>query len=162
MDQTEYYNDMMYRLEELLFHELSEMAAWKVEFIGVDFIQSKDIKGNTEEEIIENTIKEIINAELVKQMNYKIGGNGVLLRLTMKDCLHMPKEIKLKRNKIKPFVCPMAYMVLDQLIEKLGYETTYLADLDINEQTGECVAQCAIYENPDKIGLVCDWSEEAT
>ncbi len=54
----------------------------------------------------------------------------------------------------------MAYMVLDQLIEKLGYETTYLADLDIDDNTGECTATCAIYETPEKIGLVCDWSEE--
>jgi hypothetical protein len=161
MDRTEYFNDMIYRLEELLYHELSGMAAWKVEFVGTDFIQSKEIKGDNEEEIVKNTIKEIVNAGLVKEMSYAIGGKGVLLRLTMEECIHLPKEIKLKKDKIEPFVCPMTYMVLDQLIEKLGYETTYLADLDIDENTGKCTATCAIYETPEKIGLVCDWSEEA-
>ena len=160
MDRTAYFNDMMYRLEELLFHELSGMAAWKVEFIGVDFIQSKDIKGDTGDEIIQNTIKEIVDAGLVKEMSYAVKGRGILLRLNMKGCIHMPKEIRLKQDKIKPFVCPITYMVLDQLIEKLGYETTYLAGLDIDEEAGECRAHCAIYENPDKIGLVCDWNEE--
>lgn len=160
MDRTEYFNDMIYRLEELLYHELSGMAAWKVEFVGTDFIQSKDIKGDNEQDVIENTIKEITGAGLVKDMTYAIGGKGVMLKLTMKGCIHLPKEIKLKKDKIEPFVCPITYMVLDQLIEKLGYETTYLADLDIDEKRGECEVHCAIYETPEKIGLVCDWSEE--
>jgi hypothetical protein len=51
-------------------------------------------------------------------------------------------------------------MILDQLIEKLKYETTYLAKLDFNETTRECKVKCAIYETPDKIGLVSDWSKE--
>ena len=160
MDRTEYFNDMIYRLEELLYHELSGMAAWKVEFVGTDFIQSKDIKGDNEREVIENTIKEITGAGLVKDMTYAIGGKGVMLKLTMKGCIHLPKEIKLKKDKIEPFVCPITYMALDQLIEKLGYETTYLADLDIDENAGKCIATCAIYETSEKIGLVCDWSEE--
>jgi hypothetical protein len=67
MDRTDYFNDMIYRLEELLYHELSGMAAWKVEFVGTDFIQSKDIKGDNEQEVIENTIKELTGAGLVKE-----------------------------------------------------------------------------------------------
>ena len=51
-------------------------------------------------------------------------------------------------------------MILDQLIEKLKYETTYLAKLDFNETTGECNVKCAIYETPDKVGMVSDWSKE--
>ncbi len=31
MDKTDYCNHIMVRLEELLFHELSVCAAWKVE-----------------------------------------------------------------------------------------------------------------------------------
>ena len=51
MGKTEYFNDMMARLEELFYHELSDCACWKTEFIGVDFIQSKDIQGKTPSEI---------------------------------------------------------------------------------------------------------------
>jgi len=47
MNKMEYCNEIMVRLEELFFHELSGGAAWKVELVGVDFIQSKEIKGNT-------------------------------------------------------------------------------------------------------------------
>jgi hypothetical protein len=160
MDQTEYFNNMLVRLEELLYHELSGCAAWKVELVGIDFIQSKKIEGNSEDEIIKNCIQEIMANKLVTSMTYSIGGKGILLNLNMKGCIHLPKETRLKKDGVTPFICPIANMILDQLIEKLNYETTYLAKLDINEKTGECNVKCAIYETPEKIGLVSDWSKE--
>ncbi|MFZ3138706.1 MAG: hypothetical protein WA126_15095, partial [Thermodesulfovibrionales bacterium] len=157
---VEHFNHMLVRLEELLYHELSGCAAWKVELVGIDFIQSKKIEGNTEEEVINNCIKEITADGLVKSMTYSIGGKGILLNLKMKDCIHLPKEVKLKKDNINPYICPIANMIMDQLIEKLKYETTFLAKLNINERTGECKVKCAIYETPDKIGLVSDWGKE--
>ena len=83
-----------------------------------------------------------------------------MLSLTMNDCIHLPKEARVKKDGIAPYICPIANMILDQLIEKLNYETTYLARLDIDENSGECIVQCAIYETADKIGEVSDWSRE--
>ena len=160
MDEIEYCNDIMVRLEELLFHELSGCAAWKVELIGVDFIQSKDIKGNTPDELIENSIREIKAAGLVDEMTHEIGGKGIKLELRMKDCVHLPKEVKLKKDGIEPYICPITNMILDQLIEKLNFETTFVAEVSIDENSGECKTTSAIYEDEDKIGLVSDWSEE--
>ena len=160
MDRVEYFNDMLVRLEELLYQELSGCAAWKVELVGVDFIQSKKIEGKTENEIIERCIQAITGNGLVKEMTFSIAGKGVLLNLKMKDCVHLPKEARLKKEGITPFICPIANMILDQLIEKLGYETTYLAKLDIDGKTKECRVKCAIYETTDKIGTVSDWARE--
>jgi len=160
MDKMDYCNDMLVRLEELLYHELSGCAAWKVELIGVDFIQSKNIQGTTPDEVIQNCIREIREAGLVKDMGYQIGGRGIKLDLTMKGCAHLPKEARLRKVGVQPYICPISNMVMDQLIEKLNYETTYLARLDIDEKTGACRALCAVYEDEDKIGLVCDWKEE--
>lgn len=160
MNEMEYCNDVLVRLEELLFHELSGCAAWKVELVGVDFIQSKDIQGDTPDDVIQNCIREIKSAGFVEEMNYAISGEDVKLELTMKGCCHLPKEIKLRQDGIKPYICPLANMVLDQLIEKLDYETTYVADLVIDEKSGECRVWSAIYENEDKIGCVCNWNEE--
>ena len=160
MDKIEYCNDMLVRLEELLFHELSGCAAWKVELVGVDFIQSKNIKGSTPEKVIENCIKEIIAAGLVKDMSYVIGGQGVKLELSVNGCAHLPKEIRLKKDGVTPYICPITNMILDQLIEKLGYDTTYVAELRIDEKTGKCWSRSAVYENEGKIGCVCNWDEE--
>lgn len=160
MDRVKYFNDMLARLEELLFHELSGCAAWKVELVGIDFIQSMNIKGETEDEVISNCIKEITSNGLVKEMIYSIGGKGILLNLKIKDCIHLPKEVKVKGDGIKPYLCPIANMILDQLIEKLKYETTYLAKLDIDEGSKTCRVKCAIYKTPDMIGVVSDWTKE--
>ena len=160
MNDMTYCNEMLVRLEELLFHELSGCAAWKVELVGVDFIQSKDIQGSNEDEIIQNCIKEIKSAGLVKEMSYEIGGKGVKLELKMKGCVHLPKEEKLKKDGVKPYICPITNMIMDQLIEKLGYETAYLGEVIIDEKTGECRTRSAVYENIDKIGVVSDWDKE--
>ena len=160
MNKMEYCNELIVRLEELLFHELSGCAAWKVEMVGVDFIQSKNIQGNTPDELVGNSIKEIVDSGLVTEMTHEIGGRGVLLTLSMKGCAHLPKEVRLKKNGVKPYICPITNMILDQLIEKLNYETTYLSEIEIDEKTGECRTRSAIYEDETKIGLVCDWNEE--
>lgn len=160
MNSIEYCNDIMVKLEELLFHELSGCAHWKVELVGVDFIQSREIKGDTAEQIVQSCIKEIKAAGLVKDMDYKIGGKGIKLELTIKDCIHLPKEKKLKADGVKPYICPITNMVLDQLIEKLNFETTYLARVQIDENSGKCKTISAIYEGESKIGLVCDWSKQ--
>ena len=43
---------------------------------------------------------------------------------------------------------------------KLGFGTTYVADLEVDEKSGECLIKSAIFESPAKIGNVCDWSDE--
>lgn len=159
MDERSYFNDMLVRLEELLFHELSGCAAWKVELIGVDFIQSKNIEGNTVDEVIGSCIKEIIASGVAKDITYSIGPRGILLILKIKDCIHLPKEAKLREEGVTPYICPITNMILDQLIEKLNFEVTYIAELNIDEHKGECVIKSAIYEDADKIGQVSDWTK---
>jgi hypothetical protein len=160
MDQIDYFNGLMARTEELFYHELSDCAAWKTEFIGVDFIQSKDIKGGSPAEIIESCIQEITAAGLIKGASYSIGGQDILLYLRIQECIHVPKEVKLLKGGIEPYNCPIVNMVLDQLIEKLNFETTYVADLEVDPAANECLIKCAIFETADKIGNVCDWSDE--
>jgi len=160
MDNMTYCNELMARMEELFFHELSDCAGWKTEFIGVDFIQSKNIKGKHRDEIISNCIKAITKAGLAKEGAFAVAGKDVLLRLKITGCVHMGKEIKLKERGIKIYNCIIANMINDQLIEKLGYETAYVASIDANEKTGVCELLVAIYENKGKIGCVSNWKEE--
>jgi hypothetical protein len=70
------------------------------------------------------------------------------------------KEVLLVKSGIKPYNCPIVNMILDQLIEKLGYCTTYVAKLDVPEDAhGQpCRVKAAIYSTPEKIGAVSDWS----
>jgi len=159
MDKISYFNDMLVRFEEIFYHELSGCAQPKVEFVGTDFLQSKKIEGDTVEKVVENCIKEITAAGLVEDITYSIHGFGVLLKLNMKGCIHMPKEIKLKKDGVHPYLCPIANMILDQILEILNYAGVYTAEMKIEENKGECIVKCAIYENVDKIGQVSDWTK---
>lgn len=160
MNEMEYCNEIMVRLEELLYQELSGCAAWKVELIGVDFIQSKDIKGNTADEVIQNCIREITSAGLVKDMQYRIGGKGIKLELHMDRCVHLPKETRLRQDGVKPYICPITNMIVDQLIEKLHYETSFIGDIHIDERSSSCRVRSAVFEDEGKIGCVSDWNKE--
>ena len=162
MDRISYLNNCMARLEELVLQELGWQASWKVDMVGIDFIQAKKIEGDTVEKVVESCSQEITAAGIVKEITYTVGGLGILLTLNMKSCLHIPMEARLKKDGIKPFMCPIANMFLDRIIEVLHYETYYIADLTIDENKEECTVRCAIYENDDKIGLVSDWSQTAT
>lgn len=160
MDKMAYCNDVMARMEELFFHELSDCAGWKTEFIGVDFIQSENIEGDTREDIIRNCIKAITAAGIAEEGSFAIAGKDILLRLKIKGCVHLGKEARLKERGIKIYNCIIANMINDQLIEKLNYETAYVASIDADEKEALCEIMIAIYETMEKIGCVSDWSEE--
>jgi len=50
-------------------------------------------------------------------------------------------------------------MILDQILEKMNYLTTYTAEIEVHENKDECTLKCAIYESVDKIGQVSDWTK---
>ena len=154
------FNQMLYRMEEVFWHELSDCAPWKTEYVGIDFIQAQDIKGKNEDEIIHSCIDRIKAAGLAEHIDYSISGKDILLKLKVHGCKLMLKETMLRKSGIKPYNCPIANMIRDQLIEKLGYETTYLADMAPDDQTGTCALKVAIYATPEKIGAVSEWSKE--
>ena len=60
---------------------------------------------------------------------------------------------------IKPYMCPIANMIGDRILEVLNYEATYMADMDIDVRSGHCVVKYAIFEDVGKIGQVSDWTK---
>jgi hypothetical protein len=161
MDNIAYTNDLLFRFEEIFYHELSQInARCKAELVGSDYLNGKDIKGDTVEELVENCVSEIKKDGLVEEMTGKVAGKGILLKLNMKGCVHMPKEIKLQSEGIEPYVCPLANMISEQIISKLNYMTTYTGGLEVDTAKGECVIYCGIYKDMDSIGMVSDWRKE--
>ena len=160
MDRMAYCNDLVARLEELFFHELSDCAGWKTEFIGIDFIQSENIDGDNRNAIIRSCLTAITGAGLAEEGSFAVAGEDILLRLKIKGCVHMGKETRLKERGIKIYNCIIANMINDQLIEKLNYETAYVAAIDVDEKEELCELKIAIFESIEKIGCVSDWSEE--
>jgi hypothetical protein len=160
MDSIKYCNEIMARLETLMYQELSGMAYWKCEFVGPDFIRSKNIEGKNVDEITEKVIKEITAAGIASEISFKTGGDGMMLKMKVKGCIHHDKEVMVKAEGVNPYICPVANMVLDLIHSKLKYETTYLAKLAIDGENKQCLIYMALYETADKIGHVTDWLKD--
>jgi hypothetical protein len=160
MDSLQYCNEVMARLETLMYQELSGMIYWKCEFVGTDFIRSKDIQGSNVPEIVEACIKEIEAAGIASDMSYRAGPDGIMLKLKVSNCIHHAKEALVKTEGVSPYICPIANMVLDQVHQKLKYETSYLTKLAIDGDSKLCLVYMALYETGDKIGQVSDWLKD--
>jgi hypothetical protein len=164
-EKIAYFNDLLVRLEEIFYHELSGMTHPKVEYVGTDFLRSKNIEGSTVEEILDNSIKEITAGGLAEEVTYSRAGEGILLILKIKNCIHIPMEAKLQYGQkneggVAPYMCPIANMILDRILEVLNFQMVYNASIEnIDTETGECSLKCVIYESAEKIGQVGDWRD---
>jgi len=96
MDSQRYFNQLLYRMEEVFYHELSDCAPWKTELVGTDFIQAQNIKGANAHEVIEACIESIKAAGLAEDIEYSISGRDILLKLTIRGCGLMHKEVLLR------------------------------------------------------------------
>jgi hypothetical protein len=83
-----------------------------------------------------------------------------MLKLKVKNCIHHVKEALVKEEGVVPYICPVANMILDQIHEKLKYETSYKAKMAIDEENKQCLIYSALYETADKIGQVSDWLKD--
>lgn len=155
----EYFNGLLNRLEEIFYHELSGCARPKSELVGIDFLRSKRIEGDSVEELLDNCIKEIKASGIVEDISYSMHGFDILIKFQVKNCIHLPKEIKLKKEDIEPYCCPIANMILDQILEKLDYLTVYTAGIEVHDDKQECTLKCAVYKSMDTIGQVTDWTK---
>ena len=164
-EKVAYFNDLLVRMEEIFYHELSGMTHPKVEYVGIDFLKSKNIEGSTVEEILDSCIKEITAGGLAEEVTYSRAGEGILLILKIKNCIHIPMEAKLQYGQkneggVAPYMCPIANMILDRILEVLKFQMVYNASIEsIDTETGECSLKCVIYESVEKIGQVGDWRD---
>jgi hypothetical protein len=154
-----YFNDLLVRCEEILFQELSECAQPKVELVGTDYLESRNIEGSTIEEVLDSCVREIKAGGLAEEISYSIHGFGILLKVCVKGCVHLPKEIRLQKNGVQPYMCPITNMILGQILAILNYIGVYTAEMKIDTDKGECTIKCAIYESVEKIGQVSDWTD---
>jgi len=160
MNSIKYCNEVMARLETLMYQELSGMAHWKCEFVGTDFIRSKSIQGTNVPEIVESCVKEMKAAGLVSDIAYKTSADGLMLKLKVKDCIHHVKEVLVAEEGVDPYICPIANMVLDQIHEKLKYTTSYKAKQSIDGEKKQCLIYNALYKTGAQIGTVSDWLKD--
>ena len=154
-----YYNDCIARFEEIAYQELSNMVRSKVEYIGTDFLKTKNIQGSTVEQVIDSCIKEMKAGGLVSDITYSRGGGGLLITLDVKNCIHLPMEARLqtglrREGGVEPYLCPIANMILERIYTLLKFQMVFKATMEPDPTKNTCVVKCAIYESQDRIGKI--------
>ncbi len=143
----------------------TEYWRFSFDFPGVDFIRSRKIEGETLEEMLDSSIKEMTDAGIVKNITYSIDtlGKGVQsFAVSVSGCVHLPKEAKLMEDGVTPFICPIGNMLTAVILENANYEVGS-AGLGggmggtktdaINVEKKECTLRGRLCKNIDEVEL---------
>jgi hypothetical protein len=153
-----YFNDVLARHEEriVVLTGRTEYARFGFELTGADFVRSRKIEGKTLDELVDNCIKQIIGAGIAKSITYTpspLPKPEGAIKFEVKGCIHFPKEVKLKEDKVTPFICPLGNILSAVILENGKFEMGSVgnrAPNAINYETGECSLTGQLCENIDK------------
>lgn len=145
MKDPSYFNDIAYALEKTLYYERGRGAYFRGTMIGVDFIKEKNIEANTEEGIIDECIKALVDGEIIRGASFEKDETGNLFTFELKACLHLPIEARLTEEGVPPYICPPVNMILYKMgqLTNLAVE---IAKITVHEREGRCVVKVVAFE----------------
>ena len=145
MKDPAYFNDITFALEKALYYERGRGAYFRATMIGVDFIKEKSIKSDTDEGIIDECIKALVDGEIIKGASFEKDETGNLFTFELKGCLHLPIEAKLTEEGVPPYICPPVNMILYK-IGQLTNLAVEIAKITVLESEGRCVVKVVAFE----------------
>jgi hypothetical protein len=145
MKDDNYFKDITYSLEKALYYERGRGAYFRGTMIGVDFIERKNIQGESAEEIIDQCIKAVVEGEIIQGATHEKDETGNLLTFELKGCMHLPVEAKLADEGVPTYICPPTNMILYKLghLSNLAVE---IAKIDVDRSEGRCVVKVVAFE----------------
>jgi hypothetical protein len=140
-----YFKDIAYALEKTLYYERGRGAYFRATMIGVDFLKDKSIKGETEEAIIDDCIKALIDGEIISNASFEKDETGNLFTFELKQCTHLPIEVRLTEEGVPPYICPPINMILYKIGEMTNLAVE-IAKIRVLENEGRCVVKVVAFE----------------
>ncbi|MBW2000301.1 MAG: hypothetical protein JRJ29_20380 [Deltaproteobacteria bacterium] len=145
MNREAYFKDVIFALEKALYYERGRGAYFRSTMVGVDFLEGKDIAGNTLEEVVDSCIKVLIDDGIIKDATYHGDESGSLFTFELTGCIHFPIDKKLKQEGVPPFVNPPINMILSKVRERTGLAVE-IADINFNETDDKYVVNVVVFE----------------
>ena len=139
-----YFKDIAYALEKTLYYERGRGAYFRATMIGVDFLKDKSIKGETEEAIIDDCIKALIDGEIISNASFEKDETGNLFTFELKHCTHLPIEARLTEEGVPPYICPPINMILYKIGEMTNLAVE-IAKITVLEREGRCVVKVVAF-----------------
>ena len=145
MKNPDYFNDIAYALEQVLYYERGRGASFRATMIGVDFIKDKKIEADTDDAIIDSCIKALVDGEILEGASFQKDETGNLFTFELKGCTHLPIEAKLTEEGVPPYICPPINMILYK-IGQLTNLAVEIAKITVIENEGRCVVKVVAFE----------------
>ena len=144
MKNLKYFNEIAYALEKTLYYERGRGAYFRATMVGVDFIKDKDIKGKTDEAIINDCIKALVDGEIIKGASFEKDETGNLFTFELNHCTHLSIETRLTEEGVPPYICPPINMILYKIGE-LTNLAVEIANITVIEHEERCVVMVVAF-----------------
>lgn len=145
MKDPAYFYDIAYALEKALYYERGRGAYFRATMIGVDFIKDKNVEADTDDAIIHNCIKALVEGGIIEGASFQKDETGNLFTFELKGCSHLPIEAKLIEEGVPPYICSPINMILYKLgqLTNLAVE---IAKITVHEGEGRCEVKVVAFE----------------
>ena len=144
MIDSTYFEDTFSALVKSLYYERGRGAYFRATMVGRDYIDRRDIKGDTSEEVIENCVKFLMENDIIQKAAYKKDESDTFFTFEIKGCAHLPVEARLKEQGVPAFVCPPINIILHKIRQRIGLAVE-IADITVNQEEGACVVRVVIF-----------------
>ena len=145
MRDTSYFRDIVSALEKALYYERGRGGYFRATMVGTDFIDRKEIKGKTSEEVIDSCVNVLIENEMIEKATSRKDKSGTFFTFQIDGCAHLPVEARLKGEGVPAFVCPPINMILYKIRELVDLAVE-IADITVNQEEGRCTVRVVVFK----------------
>jgi len=140
-----YFQDTFAALVKSLYYERGRGAYFRATMVGRDYIDRREVKGNTSEAVIGNCIDVLVENNIIEKVTYKKDESDTFFTFEMKGCAHLPVEAWLKEEGVPAFVCPPINMILYKIRQRIDLAVE-IADIAVDQKEGKCIVRVVIFK----------------
>jgi len=145
MIDSTYFEDTFSALVKSLYYERGRGAYFRATMVGRDYIDRREIRGDTAEEVIENCVKFLMENDIIQEAAYQKDESDTFFSFEIKGCAHLPVEARLKEQGVPAFVCPPINIILHKIRQLIGLAVE-IADITVDQDSGKCTVRVVIFK----------------
>jgi hypothetical protein len=127
-----------------LYYERGRGAYFRATMVGRDFIDRREIIGNTSKEVIGNCIDVLVENQIIEKATYIKDESDTFFTFEIKGCSHLPVEARLEKEGVPPFVCPPINIILYKIRQLIGLAVE-IADITVHQEEEKCIVRVVIF-----------------
>ena len=140
-----YFQDTFAALVKSLYYERGRGAYFRATMVGRDYIDRREIKGNTSEAVIGYFIDVLVENNILEKATYIKDESDTFFTFEVKGCAHLPVEAWLKEEGVPAFVCPPVNMILYKIRQRIDLAVE-IADIAVDQKEGKCIVRVVIFK----------------